>query len=112
MWDPHWARKFIKVQGNKENCQIRRINLTENFLITSTFFMSHFLGGDFYRKYFVKNSKIISPFFHVNFLNFLAHIGSDNNFLVGIIIGTFLHIVTYLQKVQGKLGIASLPYIY
>lgn len=48
--------------------------------------MSHFLGGDFYRKYFVKNPKIISPFFYVNFLNFLAHSGSDDNFLVGIII--------------------------
>ena len=48
--------------------------------------MSHFLGGDIYRKYFVKNPKIISPFFYVNFLNFLAHSGSDDNFLVGIII--------------------------
>ena len=48
--------------------------------------MSHFLGGDFYRKYFVKNPKIISPFFYVNFLNFLAHSGSDDNILVGIII--------------------------
>ena len=83
MWEPHWARKFIKSSGGKWS---ESIWLRIFWLLHSTFFMSHFLGGDFYRKYFVKNPKIISPFFYVNFLNFLAHSGSDDNFLVGIII--------------------------